>query len=59
MTQTDKYKLNLIETSDVFSPEPLNQNTRAVEAQLSAVRGEFAAADAGLDGKIAAETAAR
>ena len=65
MQHTDKYNFNLIETSDTFSPEPLNKNTEAIEAQLAAVRGEFAAADAALDAAkapqtaLAAETAAR
>ena len=44
MQQTTTYKLNLIETDDVFSPEPLNQNTQKVEAALS----DAAAALAGL-----------
>lgn len=35
MQQTTTYKLNLIETDDVFSPEPLNQNTQKVEAVLA------------------------
>ena len=55
MQQTETYKLKLIDTSDPFSPEPLNANARAIEAQLAAVRGEFAAADATLDGKLSAE----
>ena len=48
MQHTDKYNLNIIETTDAFGPEPLNENTRALEAQLDAVRDEFAAADADL-----------
>ena len=35
MQQTQKYKLNLIESSDPFLPEGLNQNTRKVEEVLS------------------------
>ena len=48
MQQTQTYKLNLIETSDTFSPAPLNENMEKVEAGISA---EAAAR--------AAETAAR
>lgn len=36
MQQTEKYQLNLIDPSDDFSPEPLNENARALETQLSA-----------------------
>ena len=36
MQQTQTYKLNLIETSDVFSPNPLNENTQKTEAALLA-----------------------
>ena len=35
MQQTEKYKLNLIEMSDTFSPEPLNENMEALEAALT------------------------
>ncbi len=35
MQQTEKYKLNLIESSDPFLPEALNQNTQKVEEVLS------------------------
>lgn len=34
MQQTEKYKLNLIETSDTFSPNPLNENAQKLEAAL-------------------------
>ena len=43
MQQTTKYKFNLIETSDTFSPDPLNKNTEAVETQLAALEGVDAA----------------
>ena len=36
MQQTQKYKLNLIESSDPFMPEGLNQNTQKVEQVLAA-----------------------
>ena len=39
MQQTEKYKLNLIETSDTFSPVPLNENMEKVEAALEAKAG--------------------
>ena len=34
MQQTEKYKFNLIETSDAFSPEALNQNAQKLEDAL-------------------------
>ena len=46
MQQTENYKLNLIESTDTFSPEALNENAKTTERELLAVRGEFAAADA-------------
>ena len=36
MKHTDKFDLNIIEMTDAFSPEPLNENTRALEALLAA-----------------------
>ena len=36
MQQTEKYKLNLIESSDPFLPEGLNENTQKVEDVLAA-----------------------
>ena len=53
MQQTDKYKLNIIETSDPFSPAPLNENARTLEAALAA---EKTRVDAALAAK-AAQTA--
>ena len=35
MQQTDKYKLNLIESSDPFLPDGLNQNTLKLEEVVS------------------------
>ena len=35
MQQTEKYKLNLIESSDPFSPDGLNENTRKLETVVS------------------------
>lgn len=36
MQQTEKYKLNLIESSDPFLPDGLNQNTQKVEDAMIA-----------------------
>lgn len=47
MQQTDKYKLNLIEKDDVFSPDALNENMEKVE-------GAIAAGDAALDQRVVA-----
>lgn len=38
MQQAEMYKLNLIETSDVFSPAALNENTQKVEAVVGSRR---------------------
>ena len=65
MKQTETYKFNLIEASDDFGPEKLNENAEAVERELLAaradaaagdntVRAEFAAADKALSNTIAA-----
>ena len=43
MQQTQKYKLNLIESSDPFLPEALNQNTQKLENALSAAIEEHRA----------------
>lgn len=45
MQQTSKYKLNLIETSDRFSPDPLNENAEKLETQLAAETQARTAAD--------------
>ena len=47
MQQTEKYKLNLIESSDPFLPDGLNQNTQKIETAM-------AAHEAKLDGQISA-----
>lgn len=59
MQQTTTYKLNLIETDDVFSPEPLNQNTQKVEAALSDAAAALAAESRARQSADATETAAR
>ena len=45
MQQTNQYKLNLIEKTDTFSPDPLNENAEKVEAQLAAETLARTAAD--------------
>ena len=52
MQHTEKYALNLIDPSDEFSPEPLNENARAVEAQLAALADAAAADKAALQTSI-------
>lgn len=52
MQQTDKYKLNLLETSDAFSPNPLNENAQKTEAALTAVTAHADAGDAALDARV-------
>ena len=52
MQQTETYKFNLIEPSDTFSPDPLNENMEKVEAQLDAARAEAAAGDEALEQRI-------
>ena len=46
MQQTETYKLNLIETSDTFSPAPLNENAQKLEAAIAAGDAAEAAARA-------------
>ena len=52
MQQTEKYQFNLIEPSDTFSPDPLNENMEKVEVQLDTVRAEAAAGDAALEQRV-------
>ena len=61
MQQTPTYKLNLIETSDLFSPNPLNENAQKLEAALAAKAdaAQSAAAHTALSDSIAAEGSAR
>ena len=46
MQQTNKYKLNLIEKDDTFSPDPLNDNMEKVERALEREAAARQAADA-------------
>ena len=55
MLKTEKYKFNIIETADTFSPDALNANARTaetelirVEAKAAADKAELQAADAAL-----------
>ena len=59
MQQTKQYALNLIERSDVFSPDPLNENMEKVEAALGTARSEAAAGDSALDARVTALEARR
>lgn len=52
MQHTETYNLNLIETSDTFSPDPLNQNAQALEDAVEAARAEAQAADSALDARL-------
>ena len=52
MQQTEKRKFNIIETSDPFSPEALNENTRKVEAALDAHEAAVEAVTDGLDARV-------
>ena len=52
MQHTETYNLNLIETSDTFSPDPLNQNAQALEDAVEAARAEARAADSALDARL-------
>lgn len=47
MQQTDKYKLNLIEKDDAFSPDALNGNAERVEQELARLDRADAAEAAG------------
>lgn len=46
MQHTNKYKLNLIEKDDTFSPDPLNDNMEKVEGALEGVTAHADAGDA-------------
>ena len=46
MQHTEKYKLDLIEKDDTFSPDPLNENMKKVEGALKAEAAARTVADA-------------
>lgn len=46
MKQTQQHQFNLIETTDTFSPEPLNQNMETLEQALSQLAGRNDTGDA-------------
>ena len=52
MQQTEKYKLNLIEMSDTFSPEPLNENMEALEAALDAEAAARKSGDSAMSSRV-------
>ena len=57
MQQTQTYKLNLIETSDTFSPAPLNENMEKLEDAISASAADLDSRVTVLEGhKIATGT---
>ena len=58
MQETTNHHFKLIDTSDVFGPEALNDNARAMEAALDALSNAYAAADAALADAYAAADAA-
>ena len=57
MQHTTKYKFNLIETSDNFGPDAINDNAEAVERELARVETETAAGDAAVRAEFAAADA--
>ena len=58
MQHTDKYNLNIIEASDKFGPEPLNENARTLETQLDAEKTRVDAALAALTQTVTANKSA-
>lgn len=65
MQQTSKYQFNLVDTTDDFSPAPLNQNMEKVEEELSGlstsltqglgeVEDSITALEDSVDGQLAA-----
>lgn len=54
MQQTDKYQLNLVEPSDKFLPEPLNENAQKLETALATETETRQAETAALDTRVAA-----
>lgn len=52
MQHTDKYKLDLIEKEDAFSPDALNANTQKVEEALIAHEGAVKEVTDGLDQRV-------
>ena len=56
MQQTETYNLNIIETNDTFSPDALNKNAEALEAQLARIDDTAAAETVRVNAAAAAET---
>ena len=52
MQQTEKYKLNLIEPTDPFLPDGLNQNTQKMEDAMIAHETEVAGALSTMDQRV-------
>lgn len=59
MQHTEKRNFNIIETSDAFSPEALNENTRKFEAALDAAQADTQAVRSEAAAALSAEAAAR
>ena len=58
MQQTSKYQFNLVDTTDDFSPAPLNQNAQKTETLLAGMEEDLAALEDSVDSQLAAVTAA-
>ena len=58
MQQTSKYQFNLVDTTDDFSPAPLNQNAQKTETLLAGMEEDLAALEGSMDSELAAVTAA-
>lgn len=58
MQQTTKYQFNLVDTTDDFSPAPLNQNAQKTETLLAGMEEDLAALEDSVDSQLAAVTAA-
>ena len=43
MQQTSKYQFNLVDATDDFSPDPLNQNAEKTETLIAGVESDLAA----------------
>ena len=53
MQQTSKYQFNLVDTTDDFSPAPLNQNAQKTEAALVAMEESLTGQIEEMEGSLA------
>ena len=58
MQHTTKYQFNLVDTTDDFSPAPLNQNAQKTETLLAGMEEDLAALEGSMESELAAVTAA-